>query len=44
MVELIATNLKTGQVIELTTDWMFDDRYGYFILENKSDWEIVVKK
>lgn len=43
MVELTAKNIKTGEVIELTTDWMFDDRYGRFILEQINDWEIVVK-
>ena len=43
MVELIAKNIKTGQIIELTTDYMFDDRCGRFLLENKNEWDIVVK-
>ena len=43
MVELIAKNIKTGEEVELSTDWMFDDRYGFFILEDKKNWDIRIK-
>lgn len=42
--DFIGKNKKTGDVVELSTDWMFDDRYGYFILQEKKDWEFSVLK
>ena len=32
-------NIKTGEIVEPSIDWMFDDRYSRFILEKKEDWQ-----
>ena len=41
---IIVENKKDGRIVEVSFDWMFDSRYGYFILENRDDWKIIKEK